>query len=38
LGHGFNEFAACAALAEELRNIGSDTAVLSWNPGDCWVP
>ena len=37
-GAGIDESTACAALSEELRRIGSDTKIVSWNPGDSWTP
>lgn len=37
-GRKIDELSACHALTEELRRIGCATAVLNWNPGDCWTP
>jgi Beta-lactamase superfamily domain len=37
-GQGRDERTACAALSDELGRIGCDTRVVSWDPGDAWMP
>ena len=37
-GPGVDEATACRELTGELARIGSNTSVISWNPGDRWIP